>query len=83
MSLAKILLKLKSIKEFNNMLEVLLTPKERLEIDQRIEIIKRLEKGHSQHKIASELGVGIATVTRGSKVVRNDSYQHVKNILCE
>ncbi len=65
------------------MLEVLLTPKERIEINQRIEIIKRLEKGQSQHKIASDLGVGIATVTRGSKVVRNDSYQHVKNILCE
>lgn len=65
------------------MLEVLLTPKERLEIDQRIEIIKRLEKGQSQHKVASELGVGIATVTRGSKVIRNNSYQNIKNILCE
>lgn len=40
---------------------------ERAEIGQRLEIIKRLLAGEPQHKIARELGVGIATVTRGSK----------------
>jgi TrpR family trp operon transcriptional repressor len=45
----------------------LTTDKEREEILQRIEIIRRLLLGEPQHKIAAELGVGVATVTRGSK----------------
>ena len=43
------------------------TAKERKELPQRVEIIKRLIAGEPQAKIASDLGVGIATVTRGSK----------------
>lgn len=43
------------------------TDKERHALAQRIEIIKRLLAGEAQAKIASDLGVGIATVTRGSK----------------
>lgn len=43
------------------------TDKERSELVRRVEIIKRLIAGEPQQKIASELGVGIATVTRGSK----------------
>ena len=43
------------------------TSKERQELAQRIEIVKRLIDGEPQQKIASNLGVGIATVTRGSK----------------
>jgi len=43
------------------------TTKERAEIGQRLEIIKRLLTCEPQHKIAHDLGVGIATVTRGSK----------------
>ena len=43
------------------------TNKERAELVQRVEIVKLLVAGKPQHKIASDLGVGIATVTRGSK----------------
>lgn len=43
------------------------TEKERQELTQRVEIVKRLLAGEAQQKIASDLGVGIATVTRGSK----------------
>lgn len=43
------------------------TDKERRDLAQRVEIIKRLLAGEAQAKIASDLGVGIATVTRGSK----------------
>ncbi|HTE22255.1 MAG TPA: Trp family transcriptional regulator [Candidatus Limnocylindria bacterium] len=43
------------------------TPHERLELSQRLEIVKRLIAGEPQHKIARELGVGVGTVTRGSK----------------
>jgi TrpR family trp operon transcriptional repressor len=43
------------------------TDKERTELAQRVEIVKRLIDGEPQHKIATDLGVGVATVTRGSK----------------
>lgn len=45
----------------------LTTSKERDEFVQRIEIVKKLIKGEPQSKIAKDLGVGVATVTRGSK----------------
>ncbi len=43
------------------------TDKERAELTQRVEIVKRLVAGEPQQRIAADLGVGIATVTRGSK----------------
>lgn len=43
------------------------TPRERAEFSQRLEIVRRLMIGEPQHKIARELGVGVGTVTRGSK----------------
>lgn len=43
------------------------TEKERHDLAQRVKIVKRLLAGQVQAKIASDLGVGIATVTRGSK----------------
>lgn len=43
------------------------TPKEREEFVQRVEIVKRLIEQETQKNIAKDLGVGVATVTRGSK----------------
>ena len=45
----------------------LLTVGEYEEIARRWQIIKMLEAGHSQRDIAEQLGVGVATVTRGAK----------------
>lgn len=45
----------------------LTTDQERVELSRRIEIVKRLLAGEPQHKIAADLNVGVATVTRGSK----------------
>ncbi len=50
-----------------NLLIGLTSSNERGEFVQRVEIIKRLIDGQPQHKIAADLGVGVATVTRGSK----------------
>lgn len=46
------------------------TPKERDELVMRVEIIARLLDGEPQAKIAADLGVGVATVTRGSKELK-------------
>ena len=53
--------------EVNHVLEALLTPSERNDIALRFEILKRLHRGDSQRDIASSLGVGVATVSRGSQ----------------
>jgi TrpR family trp operon transcriptional repressor len=55
------------------------TDKERGELVRRIEIIKRLIAGEPQQKIASDLGVGIATVTRGSKELSQGRFKALRS----
>lgn len=49
----------------------LLTPAEYTEIKKRWEIVKMLNSGVNQHQISKDLYVGIATVTRGSRALRD------------
>lgn len=56
----------------------LTTPKERAEMVQRVEIIKKLIAGQPQHQIARDLGVGIATVTRGSKELTQGRFKALR-----
>ena len=56
----------KSRKEMDALLHGLLTQKELEELPKRLEIFKLLKKGVPQHEIAEKVGVGVATVTRGS-----------------
>ncbi|HAE36251.1 TPA: transcriptional regulator [Candidatus Nomurabacteria bacterium] len=58
----------------------LLTPSEYEEIKKRWEIVKMLNNGVNQHKISKDLHVGIATVTRGSRALR-DSKGGFKKVL--
>jgi TrpR family trp operon transcriptional repressor len=52
------------------LLEHLLTPGEYEELLVRTEILKKLLKNEQQRAIAESLGLGVATVTRGSREVR-------------
>lgn len=52
------------------LLEGLLTPAELHAIGQRLQIAQLLKAGVSQREIAKRLGVGIATVTRGSREIK-------------
>ncbi len=54
------------------------TANERKELSQRLEIIKRLLDGQPQHKIAEDLGVGVATVTRGSKELSEGRFKALR-----
>lgn len=47
----------------------LLTPAELHDIPNRLRITRLLKQGLPQREIARQLGVGIATVTRGSKAM--------------
>ncbi|MFA6475096.1 MAG: Trp family transcriptional regulator [Patescibacteria group bacterium] len=52
----------------------LLTPGELAEIAKRLEIITLLKRGVSQRAISQQLGVGIATVTRGARLLATSKH---------
>ena len=55
------------------------TDKERRALVKRIEIIKRLLTGEPQQKIAADLSVGVATVTRGSKELSHGRFKVLRH----
>ena len=66
-----------SQEKLTNLLKGLLTPSEIMELAQRIRIVQLLKKGVGQHKIAEKLGIGVATVTRGSKELQEGNFTTV------
>lgn len=76
-NLVKKFLELKTEKEMLAFLDGLFTPQELEEIPRRLEIIKLLKQGVPQQQIAEKLGVGVATVTRGSKELKMNKFKNV------
>lgn len=75
--LIELFLSIKNREEMKDFLLGILTPKELEEIPTRLSIVKMLKSGTPQHEIASELGVGIATVTRGSAELKRGRFKTV------
>lgn len=75
--LIEVVLHIRTKEEMYDFLQGILTPKELLEIPNRLAIVKMLKGGVSQHKIAEKLHVGIATVTRGSKELQNGRFKQI------
>lgn len=75
--LIEMLLKVKTKEEMEDFLLGILTPKEREEIPMRLKIVKMLRSGITQHEIAESLGVGVATVTRGSRELHKGRFKIV------
>lgn len=57
----------------------LTTPYERKVLERRIEIIKRLIDGETQHEIAQDLRIGVSTVTRGSRELSQGRFKILRN----
>lgn len=55
-----------SAQQMESVLRDLLTGSELTDVANRLQIIEMLKQGIPQRQIADKLGVGIATVTRGS-----------------
>lgn len=72
--LSQILVDIKNREEMTLFLKGLLTESELEEIATRIQIVKKLKAGISQHTIAREMGVGVSTVTRGSKELQKGRF---------
>jgi TrpR family transcriptional regulator, trp operon repressor len=66
-----------STQEMKEFLESILTPKELIEIPNRLQIVKMLKQGVSQHEVAQKLGVGIATVERGAQEIKKGKFGNV------
>ena len=77
LELIDLLLSIKNREEMEDFLLGILTPKELQEIPTRLEIVKLLKKGIPQHEISQKLGVGIATVTRGSAELKKGRFKVV------
>ena len=74
----KEILKLENKEGALDFLQGILTPQELEQLPIRLQIVKKLKKGEVQRKIADELGVGIATVTRGSRELRKGRFRNIK-----
>jgi TrpR family transcriptional regulator, trp operon repressor len=71
------LLRYKDRKSLITFLKAILTPKELQEIPKRLEIVRLLKKNIPQRQIADQLGVGVATVTRGSRELHKGSFKDI------
>lgn len=76
--LVQYLLHQQDSKQLAQLLKAILTPKELKEIPTRLQIVKLLKKGIPQREIAERLGVGIATVTRGSKELHAGNFKDIE-----
>ena len=75
--LADTILQIKTRHEIIEFLHAILTPKELEEIPRRLQIVRKLKKGIPQHTIAQNLGVGVATVTRGANEIKKGRFQNI------
>lgn len=70
--LVDILIKVAADKKlFNEVLIDLFTPAEYRELATRLQIVKELKRGALQRDVVAKLHAGMATVTRGSRVLLN------------
>lgn len=67
----------KTAADIENLLQGLLTSSEVEEFARRLQIVQMVKKGIPHHDIAQTLGVGVATVSRGSKEVQLGRFKKV------
>ena len=75
--LIDLLLNIKTERGMEDFLLGILTPKELEEIPTRLQIVKMLKNGVRHHEIAERLGIGVATVTRGSRELQKGRFKVV------
>lgn len=76
--LSKVFLSLSTEKEVTEFLKDILTHQELESVSKRLQIIKLLKSGITQNEIVEILGAGIATVTRGSTLLKEGHFAYIK-----
>lgn len=69
--ISKILSDITSADDVEKFLYEILTDSERRDLSLRWELMKKLYKGVPQRSIASELGISLCRITRGSKILKS------------
>lgn len=70
--LAAVLARINDPAMIEEFLVELFTPAEQKDIASRWELVKRLEQGVSQRKIAADLGLSLCKITRGSRELKKE-----------
>lgn len=58
-------------------LKGILTPREIEELSTRLQIVKMIKSGLPHQEIARRMGVGVATVTRGSREIKLGRFKKI------
>lgn len=61
--------------DFYDFMDGITSDKDKQNLPKRVEIVKKLLDGENHHIIADDLGVGVATVTKGSKLLAKDYFK--------
>lgn len=80
-SLISHLSELSDYSQIEAVLAAVLSDKEVQDIDNRIRIFDLLHQGTTQRAISQQLGVGIATVSRGARAFQNQEDEAIANLL--
>ncbi len=80
--LAEILGRIKDPELIKGFLECILTRREIEEVIGRWELVKLLDRGMSQRKVAQKLGMSLCKITRGSKELKKE-HSALKRVIKE
>ncbi len=78
--LLNIILSIDDLEELNRFFEDILTPAELEDISLRWKLLKDLNAGITQRKIAAKYGISLCKITRGSRILKNEN-SVIKKIL--
>ena len=69
--ISEVLCSIRKGDQMRRFLEEILTPAERKDLALRWHLMKMLQAGVPQRKIASELGISLCKITRGAKILKD------------
>ncbi len=70
--------KISDIDSLNSLFEELFTPAELSDLSLRWKLLKDLNKGIPQRKIAEKYGISLCKITRGSKILKKEDSSVLK-----
>ncbi len=77
----KLCIHCKTDKQFDELMDLFMTQDERDQMEMRVLIVRELVKGRmTQREIASDLGISIAKITRGSNALKTVS-NRIRNFI--
>jgi len=77
--------RISDFEEMKSFIEEILTPKEIQDLALRWKLLQELNRGKTQRSIASQYGISLCKITRGSKILKKDNSitKKILNRQCE